>query len=73
MDTKQILIQAGNHVAEVLSKIDPAQIDACLLYTSIFAKPKRIAYSGFVIKSQIRKQTMHDAKEQSKTKRNIIF
>ena len=44
MDTKQILIQAGNHVAEVLSKIDPAQIDAM---AKGIAKAKRVFVSGW--------------------------
>ena len=44
MDTKQILIQAGNHVAEGLSKIDPAQVDAM---AKGIAKAKRVFVSGW--------------------------
>ena len=43
MDTKQILIQAGNHVAEGLSKIDPAQVDAM---AKGIAKANRVFVSG---------------------------
>ena len=44
MDTKQILTQAGNHVAEVLSKIDPAQVDAL---AKAIAKANRVFVSGW--------------------------
>ena len=44
MDTKQILIQAGNHVAEGLSKIDPAQVDAM---AKGIAKANRVFVSGW--------------------------
>lgn len=44
MDTKQILTQAGNHVAEVLSKIDPAQVDAL---AKAVAKANRVFVSGW--------------------------
>ena len=44
MDTKQILTQAGNHVAEVLSKIDPAQVDAM---AKAIAKANRVFVSGW--------------------------
>ena len=44
MDTKQILIQAGNHVAEVLSKVDPAQVDAL---AKAIAKANRVFVSGW--------------------------
>ena len=44
MDTKQILIQAGSHVAEGLSKIDPAQVDAM---AKGIAKAKRVFVTGW--------------------------
>ena len=44
MDTKQILIQAGSHVAEGLSKIDPAQVDAM---AKGLAKAKRVFVTGW--------------------------
>lgn len=44
MDTKQILIQAGNHVAEGLSKIDPAQVDAM---AKGIAKANRVFVTGW--------------------------
>ncbi len=44
MDTKQILTQAGSHVAEVLSKIDPAQVDAL---AKAIAKANRVFVSGW--------------------------
>ena len=44
MDTKQILIQAGSHVAEGLSKIDPAQVDAL---AKGIAKAKRVFVTGW--------------------------
>lgn len=44
MDTKQILIQAGNHVAEALAKVDPAQVDAM---AKGIAKAKRVFVSGW--------------------------
>lgn len=44
MDTKQILTQAGNHVAEALSKIDPAQVDAL---AKAIAKANRVFVSGW--------------------------
>ena len=44
MDTKQILIQAGNHVAEGLSKSDPAQVDAM---AKGIAKANRVFVSGW--------------------------
>ena len=44
MDTKQILTQAGNHVAEALSKIDPAQVDAL---AKAVAKANRVFVSGW--------------------------
>ena len=44
MDTKQILIQAGNHVAETLAKVDPAQVDAM---AKGIAKAKRVFVSGW--------------------------
>ena len=44
MDTKQILTQAGNHVTEVLSKIDPAQVDAL---AKAIAKANRVFVSGW--------------------------
>ena len=44
MDTKQILIQAGNHVAEGLSKIDPAQVDAM---AKGIAKADRVFVAGW--------------------------
>ncbi len=44
MDTKQILMQAGQHVAEGLAKIDPAQIDAL---AKGIAKANRVFVSGW--------------------------